>query len=119
MSASVQVSAGATLDMLGERLAPAVIEPVLKQFGLRQARQRKLPLVVVVLLCVAINLFTDQAIEDVLAQLLAGPRFLRPDEQWWPAPKGAISQRRHQLGVRPLVALFHQVCQPLATPATP
>ena len=119
MSASVQVSAGATLDMLGERLAPAVIEPVLKQFGLRQARQRKLPLVVVVLLCVAINLFTDQAIEDVLAQLLAGPRFLRPDEQWLPATKGAISQRRQQLGVRPLVALFHQVCQPLATPATP
>ncbi len=119
MNSSVQIATGATLDMLGEHLTPAVIEPVLRQFGLRDVRQRKLPMVVVVLLCVAINLFADQAIEDVLVKLLAGPRFLRPDDHRWPATKGAISQRRQQLGVRPLVALFHQVCRPLATPTTP
>lgn len=119
MNSSVQISTGATLDMLGERLAPAVIEPVLKQFGLRDIRQRKLPLVIVVLVCVAINLFTDLAIEDVLAKLWQGPRFLQPNDQRWPASKGAISQRRQQLGVRPLVVLFHQVCRPLATPTTP
>jgi hypothetical protein len=119
MSSSVHISASATLDMLGERLDPAVLEPVLKQFGLRDVRQRKLPLVIVMLLCVAINLFADQAIEDVLAKLWQGPRFLRPDDHRLPASKGAISQRRQQLGVRPLVALFHQVCRPLATPMTP
>jgi hypothetical protein len=119
MSSAVHVSMDATLDMLGERLTPAVIEPVLRQFGLRTVRQRKLPMIVVMLVCIAINLFADQAIEDVLAKLWQGPRFLRPDDQRLPASKGAISQRRQQLGVRPLVALFHQVCRPLASPTTP
>jgi len=30
----------------------------------------------------------------------------------------AITYRRYQLGARPLGALFHQVCQPIATPQT-
>jgi hypothetical protein len=31
----------------------------------------------------------------------------------------ALSYRRYQLAARPLVALFHEVCQPLATETTP
>jgi hypothetical protein len=31
----------------------------------------------------------------------------------------AVSYRRDQVGARPVVALFHQVCQPLAEPDTP
>jgi hypothetical protein len=29
-----------------------------------------------------------------------------------------FSQRRYQLGARPLGTLFHRICQPLATPDT-
>jgi len=44
---------------------------------------------------------------------------------FWPDPdialatKSAISQARYRLGARLLVALFHRLCQPLATPQTP
>jgi hypothetical protein len=35
------------------------------------------------------------------------------------ASASAISYRRYQVGARPLVALFQQVCQPLASPNSP
>ncbi len=34
------------------------------------------------------------------------------------ATKGAISQRRQQLGVQPVVEVFHRCCRPLATQQT-
>jgi hypothetical protein len=105
--------------MLGETLSLARIDGFLRASGLRDVRQRKLPLVLVVWLIVAMNLFADQAIEDVLRQLLRAPRFLLPGGSPLAASKGAICQRRQQLGLAPLVGLFHHICRPLATPATP
>jgi hypothetical protein len=75
-------------------------------------------MVLAVLLCIAMNLFTEEALDDVLAKLLQGPRFLRPDDDLVPASASAICQRRQQLGVAPRVTLFREVCHPLATPAT-
>lgn len=116
----VHVSTGAGLDMLGDLFSQARIEAGLAAGGLLvKARQRKLPLVLVVWLIVAMNLFADQALEDVLRQLLRGPRFLRPGGSPLAASKGAICQRRQQLGLAPLVSLFYQTCRPLATAATP
>ena len=114
----VHFSAEANLAALGHTLAAERIAPVLAAFGLHTQRERKLPLGLVVLLIVAINLFSDSAIEDVLVKLLQGPSFLRPEGAELAASKGAISQRRQQVGVRPLVALFHTVCRPLATAQT-
>ncbi len=78
-------------------------------------------MVLTVLVCIAMNLFTEEAIDDVLGKLMQGPRFLRPDDDLVLARASAICQRRQQLGVKPMVALFQEVCQPLATrrPATP
>jgi hypothetical protein len=115
----VHFSAEATLAALGQTLAPERIGPVLQAFGLQTQRERKLPLGLTVLLIVAMGLFADTAIEDVLVKLLQGPSFLRPDGPDLAATKGAISQRRQQVGVRPLVALFRAICRPLATPQTP
>jgi len=115
----VHFSAEATLAALGQTLAPERIAPVLASCGLQTQRQRKLPLGLVILLIVAMGLFADTAIEDVLVKLLQGPSFLRPGGPDLAATKGAICQRRQQVGVRPLVALFRSICQPLATPQTP
>jgi hypothetical protein len=41
-----------------------------------------------------------------------------PDPEYAVAGASALSYRRYQLGARPLVALFQQVCQPLATATT-
>lgn len=108
----------ATLAALGQTLAPERIAPVLAAWGLQTHRQRKLPMGLVMLLMVAMSLFAETAIEDVLVKLLQGPSFLRPEGPDLAASKGAISQRRQQVGVRPLVALFRRICQPLATPQT-
>jgi hypothetical protein len=108
----------ATLDALGRTLARSRIEAVLVALGVFEQRTRKLTMILTVWLCIAMNLFTEEATDDVLQKLLQGPRFLRPDENLTPASAGAITQRRQQLGVPPMVALFREVCRPLATPAT-
>jgi hypothetical protein len=114
----VHVTEEATLEALGQTLARTRIEAVLKAHGVVEQRVRKLTIVLTVLVCIAMNLFTEEAIDDVLGKLMQGPRFLRPDDDLRLARASAICQRRQQLGVKPMVALFQEVCQPLATPAT-
>jgi hypothetical protein len=53
---------------------------------------------------------------DLMVQAL---RLLWPDPDSTLATKSAISQASCRLGARPVVALFHQVCQPLARAQTP
>lgn len=114
----VHLSSEATLAAVGEIVSQDRIKSVLAGLEIQELRVRKLTMVVVVLVCIAMNLFTEEAIEDVLVKLMQGPRFLRPAEEIITASKGAICQRRRQLGVTPMVALFREVCQPLATPQT-
>jgi hypothetical protein len=107
-----------TLDALGQTLDRGRIEAVLEAQGVIEQRTRKLSMVLSACLCVAMNLFTEEAVDAVLVKLLQGPRFLRPDENLEAASAGAICQRRQQLGVAPMVALFREICRPLATPDT-
>ncbi len=111
----VHLTQEASLDALGHTLARSRIEAVLQAVGVMEQRARKLTLVLAVLVCIAMNLFTEEAIDDVLVKLLQGPRFLRPDDDVEGASASAICQRRQQLGVAPMVAVFRQVCHPLAT----
>jgi len=48
-----------------------------------------------------------------------GLRLFWPDPEIALASKSAISQARYRLGARPVVALFHRLCRPLATDRTP
>jgi hypothetical protein len=114
----VQITEEATLEALGQTLARARLEAVLSTLAVAEQRARKLTMVLTVFVCIAMNLFTEEAIDDVLVKLLQGPRFLRPDDDTTAASASAICQRRRQLGVRPMVALFREVCRPLATPDT-
>jgi transposase IS4-like protein/DDE family transposase len=82
-------------------------------------RRRKLPADVTLLLCVAMSLFTQQALGVVLHKMVHGLRLWWRDPDIVLATKSAISQARYRLGARPVVGLFHQVCRPLATPQTP
>ena len=119
LTPTVHFTAEATLAALGQVLSTTRIEAVLGRLGVMTQRKRKLTSGLAVLLCIAMNLFTEEALDDVLAKLLQGPRFLRPAGDEQPASAGAIVQRRKQLGVAPLVALFHEVCCPLAMAQTP
>jgi hypothetical protein len=94
------------------------VETILEALQLTELRVRKLTMVVTIWLCIAMNLYTEESIDDVMLKLAAGPRFLRPTDDIDVAGASAICQRRQQLGVAPMVALFKEVCHPLATTQT-
>ena len=73
-----------------------------------------------VILCVAMNLYTNDCISHVFFRLLSRVRWLLADPTTAPhVSKGALCQARYRLGARPLVALFKRVCsKPLAEPET-
>jgi hypothetical protein len=103
-----------------ERIVPqATITAVLVGEGQVTGRERKLNLLITVLLIIMINIYTSDSIADVLEKMAQGLRYIWPDPDYVLPKAGAIAYRRYQVGARPVVALFHQVCQPLATPETP
>jgi hypothetical protein len=116
---SVHWTKEVTLDVLSQIISSPHIEAILVRLGVSEKRVRKLNMVLVVLLCIAMNLFTEEAIDDVMQHLTAGQRFLTlADEEAMHAGASAICQRRAQLGVAPMVALYQEVCQPLAVAET-
>ncbi|MCB9107471.1 MAG: transposase domain-containing protein [Anaerolineales bacterium] len=103
-----------------ERIVPLeTIAKVLAHEGVQTEQERKLNLVVTVLLIIMLNLYTTEAISAVLEKMAQGLRYIWPDPDYQVANASAISYRRYQVGARPLAALFQQVCQLLARPDTP
>jgi hypothetical protein len=103
-----------------ERVVPlAMIQAVVADADVPTERRRKLPADVTLLLCVAMGLFTREALTMVLHKLVHGLRLFRPGPDVALASESAISQARYRLGARPVVALFHRLCQPLAPARTP
>ncbi len=100
-------------------IPPQTVEAVINECGVREQRSRKLPSAVTVLLCVAMNLYTADALPDVFRRLVWGLRWLWPKPRDLRVSKAAVSSARSRLGARPLARLFRLVCRPLATPATP
>lgn len=94
------------------------IDAVLDKEGAREQRARRFNMRSIVMLCIAMNLYTDLALPQVLRKLVQGVRFLDPDSRELLPCASAITYRRYRLGASPLVALFRQVCRPMATPRT-
>ena len=108
------------LNALEQAIPQAVVEAVITDLGAAEQRTRKLPAVVTLLLCIAMGLFTNMALEQVLIKMVKGLRYIWPgDEDYQTANKSAICQARYRLGAQPVVELFHRVCTPLATGSTP
>lgn len=108
-----------SLDALGQIVPRATIIAVLDACHAHEARTRKLPATFVLLLCIAMNLAAADALTHVFFRLVHTLRWRLPDPGTARVSKSAVSQARYRLGARPMVALFHRVCQPLATAATP
>jgi hypothetical protein len=107
------------LEALGAVVPRTTVQAVVADLGVAEQRRRKLPAELAILLAVAINLFARDSIEEVLRKLLKGLRLIWPDPEFVTAGKGAISTARYKLGASAMVELFHRVCKPMATPATP
>jgi hypothetical protein len=107
-----------SFDAFARVVPPELITAVLDAEQAQATRKRKLNMFVVIMLVIALHLYPDRAVGAVFQKLAQGLRFIWPDPDYEVPGDSALSYRRYQLGARPLVALFQQVCQPRATPAT-
>jgi hypothetical protein len=108
-----------SLDALGQIVPHTAIITALDTCHAHEQRTRKLPAPLVVLLCIAMNLYAADALTHVLFRLLRVLRWSLPDPGTARVTKSAICQARQRLGARPLITLFQQLCRPLATAAMP
>ncbi len=117
-TAASKFSSELRLDAIRQAVPAEELVSVLQEQGTGAVRQRKLNSFVTVLLVIAMNLYTHLSLGGVLEEMARGLRYVWPDPDYELPNDAAISYRRYQLGVRPLAALFHRVCRPLATPQT-
>src|SRR5207247_5351115 len=102
-----------------ERAVPLeIVKEVLTDHHAHEQRCRKLSMHQVIYLVIAMNLFARERLALVLERLLHTWRWLFAQEEVPTPSDSAIHQRRDQLGVAPMVALFHRVCRPLANRKT-
>jgi hypothetical protein len=118
MNAKCKFSQALTVEALSRAIPPDMIRQVLQQTATGETRERKLTLPLVVWLVIGLHLYTTLPISAVLAKLARGLRLLWPDPLIALPKDSALTYRRYQLGARPLAALFHQVCHPIATAQT-
>lgn len=108
-----------TVEAITQVVALETIQNVVEECGVGEDRVRQLWAELVVILCIAMNLFSEMALTAVLRQLLRGARLLHANEAVKVASKSAISQARYRLGYQVMERLFECVCQPIASPGTP
>jgi hypothetical protein len=118
IEAECKFSRTLTVEALSQAIPPDTITRVIEQEGVGEGRVRKLTMALVIWLVIGLHLYPTVSIGGVLRKLARGLRLIWPDPSIAVPGDSAIAYRRAQLGARPIVALFRQVCQPLATPQT-
>src|SRR5258706_3558989 len=111
-------SSALTVDALRRALPPDAITRAIAQEGVGEVRERRLTMALIVWLVIALHLYPTVSIGGVLAKLARGLRFIWTDPSIVLPTDSAIAYRRSQLGARPIVAVFKQVFQPIATAQT-
>ena len=107
------------LEVLEQVISVARIKAVLVREGRSAQRERKLNMVMTVWMLIAMHIYSNLSMGAAMRKASRGLRYVWPDPEYAMAGASALSYRRYQLGARPLAALFHEVCQPLATATTP
>jgi len=110
IEAECKFSSALQVEALERAIPQTAIQPILAQHAGISNRERKLTLLLTVWLVIALHLYPTVSIGTVLAKLARGVRFIWPDPTIALPRDSAIAYRRAQLGARPIVALFHQVC---------
>ena len=102
-------------------ISPSVIRQTLSETGSCEKRSRKLPSGLVVCLVIAMNLWSSDAMGDVLKNLVNGlsREWTRLGRYWKVPTSSSISEARQRLGCRAMSGLFQKIVKPLATLQTP
>jgi Insertion element 4 transposase N-terminal/Transposase DDE domain len=107
------------LEALETVVPYATLQAVVQAHGLQRQRKRKLSAEMGLLMAIAMNLYSHLSLGQVVHKLVQGLRYIWPDPSFTPASKGAVSQIRYEIGAKPVVDLFHRICQPMTHPDTP
>lgn len=108
-----------SLEAIDRAVPLREIQQVIQDEGVQVTRERKLNMTVVILVLIAMSIYTHLSIGHVLRKVAQGLRFIWPDPSY-PVPQdSAITYRRYQLGAPSMVTLFRRVCRPMTTPDTP
>src|SRR5436309_964043 len=116
IDAECKFSQTLTVDALAHAIPLSAIQHALARHGLATARERKLTLPLTVWLVIALHLYPAVSIAGVWRKLARGLRLIWLDPSLPLPTDSALAYRRAQLGAPPLVTLFKQLCQPIATP---
>lgn len=106
------------MEALEKAVPNGVIQEVVCDHQLQRQRNRKLSAEMGLMLMITRHLFSQSSLTQVLWKMVQGVRLLWSGKRFIPASKGAISQLRYEIGAKPIVDLYHRVCQPMATEAT-
>ena len=106
------------LQVINDVVPLETIHQVISASNVKEKRRRSLPTDVVMLLCIAMNFFAQDNLEEVLRKMTQGLRYVWPDDEIPTATKGAISKARYKVGSEPMAELLKRVCQPIATAET-
>jgi hypothetical protein len=118
IEAEGELSQAITVDTIAEIVPTEAIRETIEQCGVREQRMRRLPAELVVVMCIAMNLFWELSLSYVLVRLSKGARLLYDAGVNQLASKSSISEARYRLGAKVLEMLFKRVCCPLATHET-
>lgn len=106
--------------MLASVCPPGLVEQVPADTGRASQRERQLPAPAVVYYVVALALWREAPLEEVLRVVCEGPQWLGGGEAGAvPASKSAISQARTRLGPEVMRQLADRVLKPVAAPNAP
>lgn len=95
------------------------INEVLDRTSKSSQRKRLLPAHIMIYYIIALGFYFESSSRDVLRYLLDSLRDLLPEGSWIPtACKSAISQARTRMGKEPVIMLYDEVVQPIATEKT-
>lgn len=107
-----------TLEAIGRAVPISEVRGAIQETGTQEIRERKLHMVAIVFLVIAMGIYSHLSMGDVMRKLAQGLRFVWHDPSHRLPKDSALTYRRYQLGARPLVRLFHLVCRPMTTPET-
>ena len=107
-----------SMQALAQAIPRTEIEAALTHERAWHERERKLSMVAVVLILIAMNLYRPFSIGHVMRKVAQGLRFIWPEPDYAVAKANALSYRRYQLGAPAMVRLFKQVARPVATEET-
>ncbi len=118
---SPKISPEKILQALESAIPSQKIEAAIERTQSQHQRNRALPTHLVVALIIAMSLWSQDSIEDVLKNLVHGlsSQWVRLSQRWKNPSKSSISEARQRVGPQVMSQLFHLVARPLGSAQTP